>query len=628
MAIVRLDHAQLAYGDNPLLADVSFSIEKNDRIALIGRNGAGKSSLMRVLAKTEVLDAGEAVLDQGVTVSYLDQALPEPNDLDVFSYLVSGLAELGEALSQYESLAATTLDNKGLSQLQKLQDIIDAKQGWDLQQRVHRQLETLKLPQNTLMKSLSGGYRKRLSILRSLLPKPDLFLLDEPTNHLDIPAIMWLQEELKRYDGAIVLISHDRQFMTSVCDRVFWLDRGQLRQFKGGYTQFVAEKDHILQVEEQQNALFDKRLQEEEKWIRQGIKARRTRNEGRVRALKAMREERASRIDQKGLVNMEVSESKRSGKRVAELFDVGFSYEGKDIINHANLTVMRGDSIGIVGANGVGKSTLVKLILGQLTPTQGRIKLGTNLDVAYFDQNRQLLDDDKSVGDNLAEGRESIEINGKQKHVISYLADFLFTPQRVRSPVSTLSGGEKNRLLLAKIFSKPANILILDEPSNDLDIETLELLEELLADYKGTVLLISHDRQFLENIVSSTVFIDHKGNAHQYVGGYDDLCRQHGDLWPEPGDQPEKPVEAKPRVKQKPSTTKAKLSYKDQRELDALPGLIETAEEAIKALEQAMSSPAFFQQDQETVTNETNRLADLQKELEAYYDRWSELDAS
>ncbi len=428
-----------------------------------------------------------------------------------------------------------------------------------------------------------------------------------------------------------MLISHDRQFLDDVANKIFWLDRGQLRAFKGGYSHYLKEKEHILQVEEAQNALFDKRLAEEEKWIRQGIKARRTRNEGRVRALKAMRDERKARVDQKGVVQMQIEASDKSGKRVAECKNISFDYDGKRIINSATVQIIRGDKIGIVGRNGAGKTTLVKLILGQLNPTSGSVKLGTNLEVAYFDQNREQLNTEASVADNLAEGREFIEINGKQKHVLSYLSDFLFAPERARSPVSTLSGGEKNRLLLAKLFSKPANLLVLDEPTNDLDIETLELLEELISDFKGTVLLISHDRAFIDQVVTSTLMITDDGRVHSYVGGFDDLKRQHGALWVEQSNGSDtqsinaSDKSTQPQTAAKP-TAKKKLSYKLQRELDELPGQIDKTEKAIAELEALVGDSEFFKRPALEVKQKMQELTDLQTELEAYYDRWSELD--
>lgn len=620
MAIIRLESACLAYGDQPLLADVTLAVEQGDRIAVIGRNGAGKSSFMKVLSQVEKLDSGQLTLQSGITTSYLDQTLPAADDTTVFDYLASGLASLGQLLQDYMHLSSYAETPAQLTELQRLQDAIEAQGGWDFQQRIEAKLTELSLGSGTLMKSLSGGWRKRLSIVRAMIQSPELLLLDEPTNHLDIPAIEWLEQQIKRFSGALLLISHDRRFLSTLCQKIYWLDRGQLRQFNHGYAQFLEQKAHTLSVEATQNALFDKKLAEEEKWIRQGIKARRTRNEGRVRALKALRTERANRLEQKGNVAMQIDVTEKSGKKVAELDHVGFSYANKTIINDADFLVQRGDKIGIVGENGVGKTTLVKLILGELTPSEGQVSLGTNLQVAYFDQNRAQLNLDLSVADNLAEGREFIDIKGKSKHVISYLGDFLFAPQRVRSPVSTLSGGERNRLLLAKLFSKPANVLVLDEPSNDLDIETLELLEELISDYQGTVLVISHDREFIDQIVTSTLFIDRAGRVFDYVGGFDDLERQHGHLWHQP-------------EKIKTTSTKAaalkpkKRSYKVERELEQLPLLIEQKEADITAVEAQMAEPSFFQQPHDLIKEKTEQLANLQAELASLYKRWEEIEA-
>ena len=508
-----------------------------------------------------------------------------------------------------------------------MQAAIEAKDGWSVQQRIHSSLTDLGIDAGRQMDALSGGWRRRVAIARALVAKPDVLLLDEPTNHLDIPAIEWLQKRLNIEDCALVLISHDRRFLMEVTQTIIWLDRGVLRTFQGGYERFIKTRDDILATEEKQNALFDKRLAEEEKWIRQGIKARRTRNEGRVRALKAMREERKARVGVKGNVSMQVDESQRSGKLIAELTDVSFSYENKTIINNANLVIQRGDRIGIIGRNGAGKSTLLKLILGELDAEQGSIRLGTKQQVAYFDQTRQQLNEEQSVFDNLAEGRDSIEINGKQKHVMSYLGDFLFAPQRVRSPVSTLSGGEKNRLLLARLFSKSANILILDEPTNDLDIETLELLEELIAGFTGTVIVVSHDREFVDQIVTGTIFIDDKGDVFDYVGGFHDLTRQHGELWVDRKVETAQEKTVAPVVSSAPKAAKpVKLSYKLQRELDEMPANIEVAENRVSEIEQRMAAADFYQQDHAEVSSAMDSLAEAQKTLEQLFERWAELE--
>ena len=628
MSLIRLDNACLAYGDLPLLDHVDFALQPGERIALVGRNGMGKSTLMRVLAGQEKLDSGEINVQQDCRINYLPQDLPPADDKTVFAFLAEGLAGLGDLLFRFEELTHQALDDRGMKELETLQEKIEINDGWAMQQRIQSSLSDLGLTGDEPMGSLSGGWRRRVAIARSLLSRPDVLLLDEPTNHLDIPAIEWLQNIVRVANCALVLITHDRRFMNDMADRICWLDRGKLLSFPGNYQHFLQKREELLQVEEQQNALFDKRLAEEEKWIRQGIKARRTRNEGRVRALQAMRRERSRRIEKRGNVNMQIDDTSRSGRRVFELEDVSCSYEGKQVLQHVNLLVQRGDRVALIGKNGAGKSTLIKLMLGQLKPTTGVVKHGTKQQIAYFDQTRHQLDEGQSVMDNVAEGRETISVNGRDKHVLSYLGDFLFTPQRARSPVSTLSGGEKNRLLLARLFSQPANILVLDEPTNDLDIETLELLEELIGGFDGTVIVASHDREFVDRIVTSTIFIDDDGRVYDYVGGFDDLLRQHGALWRQPGDK--KVAAAAPQKSSatpgKKQTGKNKLSYKLQRELDQLPGQIEKAENAIEALQSQMADPAFFQQQPEKAAEATRELDTLQQKLERFFARWEELE--
>ncbi len=633
MALLRLDQAQLAYGDNPLLDHLDVAIERGQRIGLVGRNGMGKSTLMRVLAGTEALDGGVLNCQNDVQVVYLEQSLPDANEQTVFDFLILGLDTLGQLLKRFEVLTQGELDDKGLAQLDEVTSEIDRLGGWDIQQRIHTALGDLGLSPETQLADLSGGWRKRVAITRALLNKPDVLLLDEPTNHLDIPAIEWLQKQLMMQDCALVLITHDRRFLDKIANEIWWLDRGTIQAFDGNYQAFLIGKEKYLADEQKKNALFDKRLAEEEVWIRQGIKARRTRNEGRVRALKKLREERKARVDVKGNVSMQIDTGDRSGKRIVECDNIGFSYDNKRIIHNANLLIQRGDRIGLIGKNGAGKSTLIKLILGELEPSEGTIIGGTNLKVAYFDQMRAQLDDEQTVFDSLAEGRDFIEVNGKDKHVMSYLGDFLFTPQRVRSPVSTLSGGEKNRLLLARLFSKQANVLVLDEPTNDLDIETLELLEELLCEYPGTVLLASHDREFVDQIVSSTAFIDDAGEVFNYVGGFDDLMRQHGQLWADrqnpPQSMPEEAfVELEPEPETVAKTVKVskKLSYKLQRELDALPEDIAAQEALIAEKEAEMAAPGFFEKDHAVTSKVTEALAAANEHLEHLFERWDELD--
>ena len=628
MALIRLDQACLAFGDNPLLDKVDFAIEPGERIALLGRNGMGKSTLMRVLAGTEKLDSGVRNIDSNIRVSYLTQELPEADNTTIFEYMAQGLAELGDLLSRYEKLISQPMDDEALKILEDVQSGIEQQQGWGMGQRIHSAISDLGLSPDSPMQSLSGGWRRRVAIARSLLAKPDVLLLDEPTNHLDIPAIEWLEKTLKSTNCTLILITHDRRFMSDLATRICWLDRGRLMSFPGDYENFIVQREEFLQVEEKQNALFDKRLAEEEKWIRQGVKARRTRNEGRVRALKALRQERSQRVDVKGNVEMQVDDRQRSGKLIAELENVSYSYGDKTVLRDVSIVVQRQDRIALIGKNGAGKTTLLKLILGDLQPTSGTIRLGTKQQIAYFDQLRDQLDDTMSVADNVSGGRDSIEINGRQKHIISYLGDFLFSPQRVRSPISTLSGGERNRLLLAKLFSKQANILVLDEPTNDLDVETLELLEELISNFEGTVIIASHDREFVDQIVTSTLFIDDEGYVHDYVGGFNDLLRQHGELWPEKkAPEASKPIAKAAPAEKKPAAPKSKLSYKLQKELEKLPQQIEKVEQEISQLEETIADPAFYQQEGEAVSEKLKELADKQTQLEGYYERWQELDA-
>lgn len=627
MAIIRLNQATLAYGDHALLDELDVAIEEHARIALVGRNGMGKSTLMRVLAGTEKLDSGEYTVSSGAKMTYLPQELPDANEMTVGDFLYEGQPQ-GAYLKEFTRLAATASTEKDLEKLAKVQEKIDAGNGWALQSQVDTSLVELGISQDTLMRDLSGGWRKRVSIVRAVLNKPDILLLDEPTNHLDIPAIEWLQKLLNSLSCALVFISHDRRFLDQIAENIWWLDRGKIQVFGKGYDNFLTQRDHFLAVEEKQNALFDKRLAEEEKWIRQGIKARRTRNEGRVRALKALRNERKARIDVKGNVDMQLDDKSRSGKIVAELENVSFAYPNKTILRPFDLLIQRGDRIGVIGRNGAGKSTLIKLLLGKLQPDTGTVKLGSTLEVAYFDQTRDQLDDSMTVADTIAEGRQSISINGREKHVMSYLGDFLFTPQRVRSPVSTLSGGEKNRLLLAKLFSKPANVLVLDEPTNDLDIETLELLEELLDQFKGTLIIVSHDREFVDQVVTSTVFIGDDGTVSEYVGGFDDLIRQHGSLW---GDGKAKTkIDAKTKVEPakapEPAAKTQKLSYKLQRELEQLPSEIEKLETAITGIEAKLSDPSLYSDKPEIASELADELSSLQDDLEQKFNRWQELD--
>ncbi|MFC1589824.1 ATP-binding cassette domain-containing protein, partial [Pseudomonadota bacterium] len=546
----------------------------------------------------------------------------------IFDVVASGLGSKAELLKAYHHAThrvAEDYSEQAFAELERVQHEIEVADAWGLNQQVESVLSKMKLDGDGDFTQLSGGMRRRVLLAKALVIQPDLLLLDEPTNHLDLEAIQWLEEQLLSYKGALLFITHDRAFMRKLSTRIVELDRGKLVSFPCDYTTYLTRREEILHAEEQANNLFDKKLAQEEVWIRQGIKARRTRNEGRVRALEKMRNERSDRRNKVGKVDMKIVRGEQSGKLVVEVEDVSFDYEGRTIIKDFSTTILRGDKVGIIGPNGAGKTTLLKILLGQLKPQSGKVTLGTKQSIAYFDQMRDQLDEESSVLDNLSEGREFIEINGARKHVIGYLQDFLFAPERARSPVKALSGGERNRLLLARLFSKPANILVLDEPTNDLDVETLELLEELVFNYSGTILLVSHDREFVNNVVSNTLVFGKDGKVSEFVGGYDDWLRQRSS---EAESEKAKPVSNKtPKKETKDKSQKKKLSYNDQRDLDALPVKIETLEAEVERLHAEMADPAFFQKDKDVIVKAQDLLKATEQQLEASYQRWEELDA-
>jgi len=630
MPLFRLNDIQLSYGTQVLLDKVAFRLQPGERWGLLGRNGAGKSTFLKLLAGFIKPDGGEFWQQPEIRVAYLDQELPEASDDTVFDYVADGLSEAANLIKSFHHLTEQEPTEAVLRQLEVVQREIDAKNGWTLQQRVESIISMLELPAGKRMKELSGGWARRVALGRALVNDPDVLLLDEPTNHLDIPAIAWLEKQLQNYRGAVVVITHDRSFLQQVANRILELDRGKLRIWQHDYRRFLEFRDQQLEAEAKANAEFDKKLAQEEAWIRQGIKARRTRNEGRVRALKAMREEYRNRREVQGNASMQLNTSAQSGKLVMEVENISLRYGERVLIRNFSTVVQRGDKIGLLGPNGSGKSSLLKILLGQLQPDSGTVKLGTKIELAYFDQLRAGLDPEKSVRDNLAESSDYVEINGKPRHVISYLQDFLFTPDRLRQPVKALSGGEQNRLILARLFSKPANLLVLDEPTNDLDLETLELLEELLLEFQGTLLLVSHDREFLDNVVQSCIVFEGNGKVKRYVGGYQDWVAQGGRFEEEikPKAENERAASAKPNPAAKPAAApaKQKLSYKQQRELEQIPKDIEAAEKRIAELEAQVADPAFYQKPHAETEPVFTALKQEQERLEALFERWQELE--
>lgn len=634
MALLTIHNGQLAFGDNPLLDKADFVLQEHERVCLVGRNGAGKSTLMKVLAGEVILDDGKLQITQDVVVSRLEQDPPRNEPGTVYDYVASGLAEIGEHLKIYHDLldlVAQDPTEKNINRLARVQEQLDHANAWRFEDRVKHVLAALKLDAETKLTDLSGGWQRKAALAKALVCDPDVLLLDEPTNHLDVTTIEWLETFLKDFRGSIIFISHDRAFIKAMATRIVDLDRGKLASFPGDYDNYLVEKEEMLRVEEMQNAEFDKKLAQEEVWIRQGIKARRTRNEGRVRALKKLREERQNRVDVQGKAKIQIDDAARSGKIVFEAEKLQFSFDGKKIVDDFSFNIMRGDRIALIGPNGCGKSTVLKLLLDQLKPESGRLHCGTKLEVAYFDQYREILDPEKTVIDNLADGKQEVTVGGRERHALSYLQDFLFSPKRARTPVKALSGGEKNRLLLARIFLKPNNLLILDEPTNDLDIETLELLEELLANYQGTLLLVSHDRQFVDNTVTTSWIFEGEGKIEEFVGGYHDAQQQRKQAIEarevmEKSAPKAKVVEETPKTAPAKNTSK-KLSYKLQRELEALPAKLEQLEVDIEALQEQVNSAEFFAQPVETTQPVLEQLAALEQELEIAFERWEELEA-
>ncbi|AYA64494.1 ATP-binding cassette ATPase Uup [Alteromonas sp. RKMC-009] len=634
MSVIQLKNITVIYGNPPLLDGVELVVQPGERVCLVGRNGSGKSTLMKVLAGDIIADDGQRIIDSKTIVARLEQDPPQTVDISLFDYVAEGLADVGDILKQYFHQTRKVSEDPSeanLNKLQHLQEALESRDAWQFEQQIEQTLTMLKLDADMSLSTLSGGWRRKAALARALVRQPDLLLLDEPTNHLDIEMIRWLEQSLTAFRGAIVFISHDRAFIRNMATRIVDLDRGSLTSYPGNYATYLEKKQQDLDIEAAQNAEFDKKLAQEEVWIRQGIKARRTRNEGRVRALKKLRETRKARRETQGNAVVAQHAGSRSGKMVFEVTDASYSYGEKAIVKHLNLNLLRGDKLALIGPNGSGKSTLIKLLLGELAPQSGNVRQGVNLEVAYFDQHRHGLELEKSVIDAVGDGKRDLMVNGHPRHVISYLQDYLFTPERVNAPVKSLSGGEKNRLMLAKLMLKPSNLLVLDEPTNDLDVETLEMLETLLNEYEGTVLLVSHDREFVDNVANSCLVFEGEGELKEFIGGFTDV-----ESWYKQN-AAQKTAEAKvkdetklvsdsPKPKSSVRKTK-KLSYKDQRELDSLPAEIETLETALAELQEQVNDPEFFKQTADSTAATLATLSETEETLSRKYARWDELES-
>ena len=641
MELLRIANGELAFGEDKILDNAELSIQTGERICLVGRNGAGKSTLMKVLMGHQNLDDGQILKSSTMQMAMLEQDPPESSDMTVFDYVAEGVKENAELIRRYHGLIQLISEDpseKNLNKLARVQEELEQANAWQDEQRIEQAMSTLSLTAEAKICDLSGGWLRKVALAKALVTNPDILLLDEPTNHLDIESVLWLEQFLKDFAGTIIFISHDRAFIRGLSTRILDLDRGQLKSYPGDYDEYIEQKQHDLHVEVQQNALFDKKLAEEEVWIRQGIKARRTRNEGRVRALEKLRKERSVRRDVRNQSTMNITQGERSGKLVFEAEKVSVAFGDKVVIKELNLLISRNDRLALIGANGTGKSTLIKLIMEKQAASSGKMRSGVNLDIAYFDQHREALDLNQTVQEIVGEGKQEVMVNGRSRHVLGYLQDFLFSPKRARTPVRALSGGEKNRLLLARLFLKPSNLLILDEPTNDLDIETLELLEEVVANYAGTVILVSHDRDFVNNCVNTCLYFDGTGQINQIVGGYDDVDSYLAgkDL------QRKKMVQGLDKSSNENNTKqvqvgqttnarveppkKKKLSFKEARELDALPEAIDAIETTISELQIQVNDANFFSQDEKITQQVLNQLAQEESNLERIYARWQELD--
>lgn len=633
MSIISLSGAQLAFGHLALLDQAGFALEAGERIGLIGRNGSGKSSLLNVLAGRVKLDDGPLSIQQGLTIACVDQEPALPRGSTVFDAVAAGLGEVREWLAEYRALTTEDLDGLGAhcddlahERMHQLQIKLDTANAWNLSHRVETTLDRLGLEAQALVETLSGGEQKRVALARALVSSPEVLLLDEPTNHLDLKAIIWLEGLLRDFKGSVLFVTHDRSFLDNLATRIVELDRGRLLSFPGNFSAYKKHKAEQLAIEAIDNAKFDKFLAQEEVWIRKGIEARRTRDEGRVRRLESLRIQRNERRELQGRVRIAISAGERSGKIVAELERVSKRYGEREIVRDFSATILRGDKVGLIGANGAGKTTLLKVLLGQTPPDQGSVRLGSKLQIAYFDQMRAQLNDEASLADTIAPGSDWVEVNGQRKHVMTYLGDFLFAPERARSPVKSLSGGERNRLLLARLFAKPANVLVLDEPTNDLDIDTLELLEEMLEEFEGTIFLVSHDRVFLDNVVTQVIAAEGEGTWREYVGGYSDWERvrasdagngAHSKVANRAARAPAAPTAAKPR----------KLNNKELRELESLPGMISQLENEQKAISQQLSNPGFYKQAPQAAHDLGGRFTEIEALLLEYLERWESLES-
>ncbi|MGZ8137135.1 MAG: ATP-binding cassette domain-containing protein [Methylococcaceae bacterium] len=627
MPLLRLTNISIAFGANALLKNAEFQLDPGERVGLLGRNGEGKSTLMKIIAGNILADHGEIWRQPELRLAWLEQSPDLPDDATIYDAVAGGLGDLGEWITRYHQLSLTMdyEDSDALNELGDLQHQLESHNGWHFQQRVESTLSRLNLPGELKINGLSGGWKRRVALARALVIEPEVLLLDEPTNHLDFESITWLEEQILNFQGAVLFVTHDRAFLQKLATRIIDLDRGNLVSWQGTYDDYLSRKAAALEDEANQNAEFDKKLADEEIWIRQGVKARRTRNEGRVRALEKLRSERAQRRNVQGTSKISMDRGETSGKKVIEVNDICFGYGDRQIINHFSTLIQRGDKIGLIGGNGAGKSTLLKLLLQQLEPDSGTVEQGTKLEIAYFDQLREQLDPNITVADTVADGNDFVEIAGNKRHVMSYLADFLFAPARARSPVRSLSGGEKNRLLLARLFTKPANLIVMDEPTNDLDLETLELLEEKLVNYDGTLLIVSHDRAFLDNVVTSVFVLDGTGEVDEFIGGYSDwLAHSKQSKQLEAG---KKPVQAVKQEKPATAAKKKKLSFKEQQELDKLPSIIDELEKKQAELNKQVSAADFYKKNQDVVGKTLSELQKIEDQLEQVYRRWDELEA-